>query len=418
MKHTNPFAKDIKVDTSKTKGKATQIAIPKAPKRNKGLEKIQSNLRKNARAYAKAQEKARDYAKELERKGFYISQSMKEIINKQAPDMITDKKLKEMKQIISLTRLKRSASYAVKEWEKVIYETDIDPSTGNKITRQIPFSSVAKIGDLDNPVLSDLSYTVAEQALKNPNKNSTRLASVLNSLLSYQRNNFKTVDGQLIQKVWILAKDVAQGIPTASNEYFSLRPYEENGKKKTFVYDPDPSKVKENMEAFYRSVHFKKLPNWALKKVEEITKHPQTSLELYEEFRKSSSLRGLAKNMAKLTQQASQQTGLPTQAVRVLMYLMETSQSWHIASRGTWDSDQVEANWIHIGRDLQMLEALANNRTNNNAIDKIVSGIMNAGRGVNVVSIMRETESILKKNRMAYRNAGSYFYDPQFDMHK
>lgn len=146
--------------------------------------------------------------------------------------------------------------------------------------------------------------------------------------------------------------------------------------------------------------------------------NPQTNPELYEEFRKSASLRSIATNMKKLTQQASQQTGIPIPAVRVLFYLMETSQSWHIAERGTYDSEQREANWIHIGKDLQQLELVANNKKNDAAIDKIIAGIMGESKGVNVVSIMQQTEQILMNNRLQYRNNGAYFYDPSVDPFK
>lgn len=382
-------------------------------KKKKATKSI-GKLEKYALSYKKAQQRARDFVESLP-KNFVLSEDMIKRIYSEAPARMTKKKADEMKRAISKPFLKRNATMTVSQWVKQITYTDIDPD-GNKITRTVPISSMPKPGQLDTPVKTDVSYTTYENAKRNQSKNSTQLASDLNSMISYQRNNFKTVEGPVTSKLWRLAKDLAGGIPTSSNEYFSLRPFMKDGKKTTYKYNPnDPT---ESMKDFWHAVHFKKLPGWAMDTVEQISMNPQTNPELYEEFRKSASLRSIATNMKKLTQQASQQTGIPIPAVRVLLYLMETSQSWHIAERGTYLSKQREANWIHIGKDLQQLELVAGNKKNDAAIDKIIAGIMGESKGVNVISIMQQTEQILRNNRLQYRNNGTYFYDPSADPFK
>lgn len=382
-------------------------------KKKKATKSI-GKLEKYALSYKKAQQRARDFVESMP-KNFVLSEDMMKRIYSEAPERLTKKKADEMKRIISKPFLKRNATMTVSQWEKQITYTDIDPD-GNKITRTVPVSSMPKAGQLDIPVKTEISYATYENAKQHQTKNSTQLASALNSMISYQRNNFKTVEGPVTNKLWILAKDLAGGIPTTSNEYFSLRPFMKDGKRTTYKYNPnDPT---ESMKDFWQAVHFKKIPGWAMKTVEQIAMNPQTNPELYEEFRKSASLRSLATNMKKLTQQTSQQTGIPVPAVRVLLYLMETSQSWHIAERGTYASDQVEANWIHIGKDLQSLELVSNNKKNDAAIDRIIAGIMGESKGVNVVSIMQQTEQILRSNRMQYRNNGSYYYDATHDPFK
>lgn len=438
MKRTNPFGKDIKVDTNKSKGKApAKIAVPKdsSIKRNKGLEKIQRKLRKNAESYRKALQKARDYAEKMALQGYHLSDSMWELIHKDAPEMITDKKLKEMKKVISIGRLKQVATWDITEWRKGVYEKDVRDMKGgflyglvsskarnkaiaSQITPNI-ISQGLQTGSLDFAIESPLSYAFYEMA--NPdkddpkrsekmNRNSVKLARYVNKLIERQKQ-FGTVDAEFANTIWNIAR-IADGsgvAPKDSSPYYTNKKVKaddgttmEYTEKTGTTADSEAQKLR-----FYNTVKFKTLPVKVLSLVQQAAKNPQTDPELYEEFKNSSKLAGFLKNYNKIIGQAAQATNLPTNIVRGLMWVMNTSQAWNVAKKHTYDSDQVEANWVRIGRDLQALQDLPNTRLNKLAIDSLVAEIMN--EKIDVLELSRRVESILNKNGQQYKVTGSMY---------
>ena len=428
-----------KITVKPLKIKGAKKAVKKI---KKAVTKKLGKLEKNAQAWEKARQRAQSYAQEMQEQGFYIDTETAKLLNYKGPERMTKKRLDTLRKKVTKTQLKRRSTWGIEEWEKVIYTTDLD-TQGNPIKdpsgRTIVSSQVStstERGGLDVMADSEISYALIEKINKDPNKNQKELANILNGLIGYQKSHFMTTEDLLAGKIWDLAVELNGGqIPTpgTSNQYFTVdKTFDEEHYKKdaagNFIpYDPsDPSKgyetqtttsrysVSTDLEmqeymrfAFFRSVHFKTIPGKYVEEVMEISQHPQTSEELYKQFRESSSLRTFNAHYNKLVNELAQQNNLPPQAAGALIWVMLTSQIWNVAGREYLPSGQFTSNWRHIYYDLSQLEDINPDRKSEKAIDDLLSDIMS--ETTDTADISKRVEQILQYHGKQYKSLGKIY---------
>lgn len=424
----------------KTSTKKLERSVKKAGKAV--YKKTIGKLEKNAQAWEKTRQRARGYVQEMQEQGFYIDTETAKLLNYKGPERMTKKRLDTLRKQVNKTQLKRRAKWGIEEWEKVIYSTDID-AQGNPVkdpygrtivSRQI--STSTERGGLDVQAESDISYDLIEKINKDPAKNQKELANILNGLIGYQKNHFMTTEDLLAGKIWDLAIQLNGGqIPTpgTKNQYFEVaKTFDEEHYKKdangNFIpYDPndlskgyetqifkssyaiskDPEMQEYMRFAFFRSVRFKTIPGQYVGEIMDIAKHPQTSEELYKQFRESSSLRTFNAHYNKLVNQLAQQNSMPVQAAGALLWVMLTSQIWNVAGREYLPSDQFTQNWRHIYYDLSQLEGINADRKTEKAIDDLLSDIMS--ETTDTADISKRVEQILINNGKTYKSLGRIY---------
>lgn len=391
-------------------------------------------LNKYATQWEAVRQRARGYVSDLQAQGFTVDDETARLLNYKGPERMTKKKLDQLRKKVTKTQLQRRATWNITSWEKVIYSTDIDDDGNATVWQQVGTSK--QQGGLDVAAESDINYALVEKINKDPNKNYRELANVLNGLIGYQKSNFMTTEELLTSKVWELAKKLNGGqVPTegTSNQYFTVEKsyVEEHYEKdpaggyvrvddndpdkgymttlttKHYQYEPDPNAVTENKFAFFRSVKFKSIPGYMIDEIMDIAKHPQTSEELYKQFRDSSSLRTFKAQYNKLVQQLSQQNQIPPAAVGALLWVMHTSQIWAVAGREFLPSEQFTSNWRHIYSDIAQLEGLPQTRKNEKVIDSIINDILT--ENTDAQDISQRVEAILQANGKQYHNTGRIY---------
>lgn len=422
----------------KKAGKAIKKQVKKI---NKKIDKKVHAYELNAQKWEATRQRARGYVSDLQAQGFYIDDATARLLNYKGPERMTKKKLDQLRKSVTKSRLNSVARKEINQWEKVIYKSDLNSGS---ITHDTAVSSDKKAGALDVSVLSDMSYKTWKKLKDNPTSDSRELANILNGLIGYQKNHFITTETLLSGKVWKLAKKLnggqipnpqfdkyghvihqkdANGNPIKEKweEYFTISPHyiEEHyatdadgdhyvkQTRKSFGYDPSPNAVYENQFALFRSIHFKKIPAQFKNDVMEIAEHPQTSEELYSQFRNSSSFRTYKAHYEKLVQQLSQQNQIPPAAVGVLLWIMQTSQSWYVAGKDYLPSAQFTSNWRHIYADIAQLEKLPQTERNSDEIDQLIDDIMS--NDTNTKDISNRVEAILQRNKMHYHNIGKIY---------
>ena len=365
-----------------------------------------------AKSLGKEQAKAYRFMKKMEEEGYTLPKYIREAIT-YSGDLRSKKKYEELKLVLKMSNLKShvyySAPYYSVQYDKQgrdKYENEKDVNENGFVeTVQKDGVDVKKINVPIATVITKETYDKIKQ------KDEKAMAEALNDLIFEQKYRFKTADADVTDTVWEIAKSMNGGvIPTTSTSDYEIDSYMEDGVLKTYQYDPTISE-EQNKLAFYHAVKFNRVRAEDWESVEKnVMANPQTSQELYDLYMKRAHYRSSTTNEENLLKKYADKLNLPTTTTRKLLDLMHTSEMWHIASRGTYDSEQVLENWQHIYQDLALLEGVKGSV--NTKIDELRRDITNDSKDLNVNELSKKTEEILKERGINdYKNNMDSYYN-------
>lgn len=288
---------------------------------NKEL-KIMGKLEQYAKRLKQNAAKAAAYIGELEKAGFTVSPSVKEVVEQSlnAPDRITQKTYKKAMISLNKNRIKSTTRLNMTEFH--------DPYDPNTIIKT----------DKESLVLSKLTSDINRRMRK--------------------AGGDQILEGDILRAI-LSVKGIIK--PGADNEYFSISPN----------YNPKTDYLQD-------VITFKKLPLATLKQLLRSTRLSQAGEEAYAEDWHGRAYQTL---LDRLKQEDDRFANISQDTIGKLKQAMNSSQAWNIAKKGAKDSEQVLENWTKIYTATEQAT-----KNDNDALDDILTMIENESSMNEIIS--------------------------------